>query len=272
MIVRSTRRIAQGTRPAFPEWHDLWNTSPVIPALESLIALQALDSAAAAARERREAIPAEIEALDATVRDATAAVDAAQQRLTANQDARRELEKQVAAVDARLARSEDHKAAVKTNQEFTALLKEIETGKADKDSLEERILLIMEDADAINAELKTARQGVADAERDAQTVKRDLEAEMTSLDAELSRLADARATATEGLETSVLARYEQMLKARRGIAVARTSGETCSACFVRLRPHIMQQIRRNDALFQCESCQRILYYEPPDSGEASASA
>jgi predicted nucleic acid-binding Zn-ribbon protein len=66
--------------------------------------------------------------------------------------------------------------------------------------------------------------------------------------------------------------YEQLLKGRRGIAMARMDGELCSACHVRLRPHVTQQVRRNDAIVQCESCQRILYYiaPVPESGTPAA--
>ena len=53
--------------------------------------------------------------------------------------ARRALEKDVAVVDARLSKFEDHKAAVKTNQEYTALLHEIATAKSEKDAVEEHL-------------------------------------------------------------------------------------------------------------------------------------
>ena len=46
------------------------------------------------------------------------------------------------------------------------------------------------------------------------------------------------------------------------IAVAAMVGELCSACHVRLRPNITLQIRRNDSIVQCDSCQRILYAVP----------
>jgi predicted nucleic acid-binding Zn-ribbon protein len=38
-------------------------------------------------------------------------------------------------------------------------------------------------------------------------------------------------------------------------------GEICAACHVRQRPPVAQQIRRNDAIVQCDSCQRILYFK-----------
>ena len=62
----------------------------------------------------------------------------------------------------------------------------------------------------------------------------------------------------------MLARYEQLLKQRRMIAVAPIDGELCTACHVRLRPAVAQQIRRNDDIVQCDSCQRILYFVPKE--------
>jgi predicted nucleic acid-binding Zn-ribbon protein len=68
------------------------------------------------------------------------------------------------------------------------------------------------------------------------------------------------------VDAPVLARYEQLLKQRRGLAVARMTGEMCAACHVRLRPHIAQIVRRNDEILACESCQRILYFVDPAPG------
>ena len=42
------------------------------------------------------------------------------------------------------------------------------------------------------------------------------------------------------------------------------TGEICAACHVRLRPHVTQQIRRNDDIVQCENCQRILFFAETD--------
>lgn len=235
----------------------------MIPALQALIALQKLDSAADAARKRQAELPAAEDAIATRLVETQAAVDAAKARLAENQANRRALEKDVAAVDARLSRFNDHKAAVKTNQEYTALLHEIETAKAEKDGIEEKILVLMEEADGIAAGIKAAESAHADAKREGEESRAALQAEGRTLEQELVRLADARKGETASIDAQLLARYEQLLKGRKGVAVASMSGETCSACFVRLRPHIAQLIRRNDDIHQCESCQRILYFDPP---------
>lgn len=234
------------------------------PQLTALVALQQLDTAAEAARRRLAELPAAEQALDARVAAAAEDVNAAKARLAENQHARRELEKQVAVVDGRLARFEDHKAAVKTNQEFTALLHEIATAKGEKDTIEEQILILLEGADVITSDIKAAERALAEARQEADAGKADLHAERRAVETELARLDGERARETSDVEKPVLAKYEQLLKQRRMIAVAAIDGERCAACHVRLRPAVAQQVRRNDGLVQCDSCQRILYFVPKE--------
>jgi len=235
----------------------------VLQALTALIALQTLDSAADAARRRLSDFPAAEQELAAKVAAAAAEVEAAKTAATANQTSRRALEKDVAGVDARLAKFDDHKAAVKTNHEYTALLHEISTAKTDKDALEEKILVLMDEADGLAAGVKRAESALAAIKKESDAARAAMAAERGGLDAELARLAGERAREAAGVDASVLAKYEQLLKGRRGIAVARMDGEICTACHVRLRPHVTQQVRRNDSIVQCDSCQRILYFTAP---------
>lgn len=232
----------------------------MLPALEALIALQALDSAADTARRRLAELPAAELAIAQRLDDARAAVESVKSRLHENQQARRVLDKDVAAVDVRLARFDDHKAAVKTNLEYTALLHEIATAKAEKDAIEDRILILMEEADNLGAELKAAEAALAQKQRDGDAERAALATEGRALEAEVKRLLDDRTRKVGETTPAIFAKYDQLLKSRRGLAVVQMIGEICAACHVRLRPHVAQLIRRNEEIVQCESCQRILYY------------
>jgi predicted nucleic acid-binding Zn-ribbon protein len=235
----------------------------VSPLISSLIALQALDSAADAARKQLAQLPAAEQAIALALGTAKTSVDAVKARIQENQGARRALEKDIATVDTRLARFDDHKAAVKTNHEYTALLHEISIAKSEKDAIEERLLVLMEEGDTLTAALKTAEAEFKAEEAKANDARAALASDRTRLDAELARLAGERPAAAAGADARSLALYEQLLKGRRGVAVARMDGELCTACHVRLRPHMTQQVRRNDAIVQCDSCQRILYFVAP---------
>jgi predicted nucleic acid-binding Zn-ribbon protein len=231
----------------------------VLPALASLIALQALDTKAEAARRRLAELPVAIQQGERAVADAVAVVDAAKRELAANTEARRELEKQVAVVDGRLARFDDHKAAVKTNQEFTALLHEIEVAREGKDKLEDQILALLEEADRISAAIGEAQGALTRVEAEAEAARQVIDAERVQLERELEQLAAERAREGTGVEPAVIARYEQLLKQRRMVAVAPLEGDVCGACHVKLRPVVAQHVRHNEEIVSCDSCQRILY-------------
>ena len=225
--------------------------------------MHSLDSAAASERKRLGEIPSAEQALAEAVTAARSVADGLKARLQDNNDKRRALEKEVSVVDSHLARFDNHKAAVKTNHEFTALLHEISVAKADKDRLEEQQLVLMEEADGIAADLKTAERALADEVKRADAARAQLDTERQQIEADLTRLTGERSGVAATVDPRTLALYEQLLKGRKGVAVARVTGELCEACHVRLRPHFTQQIRRNDSIVQCENCQRILYFVAP---------
>ena len=72
------------------------------------------------------------------------------------------------------------------------------------------------------------------------------------------------------LPRPLLSRYD-MIRKRRGVAIAATSDGTCQACHMAAPPQLFQKILRHESLEKCPHCQRILYYKPgtvdPGSGE-----
>jgi len=238
----------------------------VTPDLAALIALQKLDSLIEAARKRLAELPAAEQAIAAGLASARAGVEAAKAKVQENVLARRALEKDIAALDVRLARFDDHKAAVKTNHEYTALLHEISVAKGEKTAIEDKILVLMEEAEALALDQKAAEAALAAKSTEGDKARAALTSERAAFESEAARLSHDRAQEARNVNGPVLAKYEQLIKQRKGVAVARMTGEICEACHVRLRPHIAQQIRRNDGIVNCDNCQRILYFEPPPAG------
>lgn len=239
----------------------------MLEALTSLIALQALDSAADVARKRIGEMPAVEKALDKTIADSKAVVDAVKTRITENETARRTLEKETAQIDGRMAKFEDHKAAVKTNQEFHALNHEIEVAQASKSVLDDQVLELMSAAEDLVVQRKAAEAALAAVTADVEKQRAVLRTERTALDAELARLTGERKAATPSIPAPALAKYDQIAKSRKGLAVSAMVGGICTGCHVRLRPNVEQQVRKGDALTQCDNCQRILHYVAPPKAD-----
>lgn len=244
----------------------------MLPALSVLIALQALDSALEAARKRLADFPAAEKSSTQQVAAATAALEVAKTAFNDSAAARKLVEKDVAGVDARLARFEEHKAAVKTNEQFHALQHEMEMGKEEKAELEERVLVLMMESDTLAVGVKAAEGALAAANKTLAAMQAEHAKDRALLDADIAKLLEQRAATTPGVDKATLAKYETLLKGRKGIAISAMVNGGCTACHMGLRPAVQAQVKRNDALHTCENCQRILYFVPPAAADATPDA
>src|SRR5678816_2239202 len=92
------------------------------PDLQRLIKLQQLESTLADARATIAAHPQRLADADARLNESKQAVEAAKGRLKDNQEARRNLEKDVAVYQGRLTKFKDQLSLVKTNKEYLSLI------------------------------------------------------------------------------------------------------------------------------------------------------
>ena len=234
------------------------------PDLDRLIELQQLDSAIEEARRRIAVHPERLAEAEARLADARQRVDAAKARLKENHDARRALEKDAAVFQARVSKFKDQQSAVKTNREYQAIQHETETAQRDVGAVEEKVIERMLEADDITADIKRDEAILAAQEKEVSAEKATLAAELIVEEAALAKASQARQALLARLEPRLLSLFEQVSRVRKGIAIcSATRDGLCSVCHVRLRPQVFQQVRQNDGIVQCDTCQRILYYIPP---------
>ena len=232
--------------------------------LERLINLQHLDSRIHDARQAIAAHPQRLADADARLAEAEAAVEITRHRLKDSQDSRRTLEKDAALYQSRLTKFKDQLSAVKTNREYTAMQHEIATAQTDLGAAEEKVLERMMEGDAVAADLKQAEAALASLRKQVEAEKKELAEELAGVQGSLAKASESRASLVKELEPRLLALFEQVARARKGVALCRATRDgLCSVCHVRLRPAVFQQVRHNDTIVQCDSCQRILYYVPP---------
>ena len=230
------------------------------PDLERLIRLQRLETFAEEARRKITEYPQRIQALNARLEEAKAVVAAVRERVTDNQTVRRAEEKDLAAVQGRLTKYKDQLLEVKTNREYQAMQQEIAAAQGEVGRHEDRILEGMLEADELTRAVKRAESDFAKVQADVHSEQAALDQEIKRLEAELERTGGARATLVAEISVPVMSTFDIVARGRKGIAVAEAREGHCTVCHVRLRPQIFNEIRRNEAIIQCESCQRILYF------------
>ncbi len=151
---------------------------------------------------------------------------------------------------------------VKTNKEYTAVLHEIEGVEREIKGREDLILEEMEKAEGLQAEVKREEIDFKAVETEAKKSAAELDAAAGRLESQAVRLRAERDSVAASVPEEARARYTRIAKAR-GTGVAEVRDAMCQACHVRMRVQIWVEVRKNEQIFQCESCSRILYYEPP---------
>ena len=89
---------------------------------------------------------------------------------------------------------------------------------------------------------------------------------------QLDQLRTERQGIVADLKPQAIKAYDRIRKKWHGTAIAEAVGGRCSACQIMLRPQFFQELRHAESLMFCESCGRILYYNPPVSFEHDLAA
>jgi predicted nucleic acid-binding Zn-ribbon protein len=240
--------------------------------LQHLIHLQELDLSAERLRRRIADIPGAQDALDTRVAAAAAAASTLREQISANQAARRDIEKDLATVQARLSKYKDQLMEVKTNKEYQAMQHEIAAAEQNVRAQEDRLLERMVEADTLAAELKRADAALKVEQAEVARLRSELDLERREVEGHLNQAIAERARVAGQLTAPTLALFDHVARHRRGIALSEARDGHCTQCHVRLRPQVFNDVRRNDGLIQCESCSRILYFVPAAAGTAPQSS
>ena len=247
----------------------------MLPDLERLIQLQEIESRASVASKAIAEAPGRIAALDALLQSATTALAAAKQSLTDNQAHRRSIDKDLITDQQRLDKYKDQIMAVKTNEQLHAMQHQMKAVEDDIGKQEERVLVNMMEADEINANIKRAEAALKAAQAKVATERAAIEADAKAQQAALTECAAARDKIVAAMDDKGAIETFRRIAKVRGTAVARAEGERCTICQVRLRPAVFAEVRKNERLVQCDSCNRILFFtapKAPEAPKASASA
>lgn len=232
------------------------------PDLEKLVQLQKIDSELGRAEAALLDVPRQQASLEARLAEEGGRLAAAKEALARSQKDRRQHEGELQDLEAKRSKYKGQLMEVKTNKEYTAMLHEIEAVEREIKAREDLILQEMEAAETLGAELKHEEAVFAAVEERHRGEGRALAERGRALEQEAQRLRAERDRVAAGIGGEAIELYARVARLR-GDAVAEARDEMCLHCHVKLRPQMYVDLKRNEAIVQCPSCSRILYFEPP---------
>jgi predicted nucleic acid-binding Zn-ribbon protein len=163
-----------------------------------------------------------------------------------------------------------------SNKVYSELLLNIRSARQDISKIEESILELMDEAEALEAAVERARVEVRNADEEFREAENALKAEMADLQGKLTQKEALRAALAKEVEAEVLATYERIRGSRKGIGVTRVEagGENqyyCTTCQMDVTVQDVTLAMRPETIGQCRSCNRILLIEVVPEREAAGS-
>lgn len=227
--------------------------------LADLLALQDKDQRLRTLRSELEALPVEKAAKERLIAEAAARLEAARTRSREIEVQKKSLEVEASAKRDQIARYRTQQMQTRKNEEFTALAHEIESAEKVVTEIEDRELVLMEEAEALRPQIAAAEQTYHSEKQkyDGQIAVLGDKAE--NLKARIGELEAARATAAAVVEEDLLDRYDRLFRTKNGTAVVALEHDVCTGCHMKVMTQTTVELRGEKSIVSCPQCGRILY-------------
>jgi hypothetical protein len=233
----------------------------MLPDIDKLLELQIADKEIRRLRDEVAALPKRVAVIEQKLAGTKAHLEKARTAAKGDEANRKKFEANIKDLQGKISKYRDQSLDVKTNEQYKAILSEIQFAEQEIRLNEDRILEVM-----VNVETREKDVKAAEAELKAETAEIEKEKEearkVTAEDQKkLAEWNAKRDGLRHGISEDILRHYERVAKFR-GTGLAEARDHKCMGCQVMLRPQTYNEVRNGEKVMVCESCQRIYYYDP----------
>ncbi|PIE71608.1 MAG: nucleotide-binding protein [Deltaproteobacteria bacterium] len=240
--------------------------------LAVLIQLQALETRSLKIQTVLGTVDSKIAELDARLSALARGVESKEGELNGLLDRQKLLEQEIQTCDARIEKSDVSLRLVTTNKEYQTLLREIDDNRKRKSAMEEELLVLMESTEGMEAEVKAARNRLAQSQSQVAAEKETILSDSVEDREDLEAIEVDKAQIAGRLKPKLKEWFERLSKSTGGIVVVPVAKGVCQGCFMSIPAQLSNELCRNDGLKTCPHCHRIIYRELPKETEAAAAA
>ncbi|MDQ2711892.1 MAG: C4-type zinc ribbon domain-containing protein [Acidobacteriota bacterium] len=243
----------------------------MLPDLALALRLQALDRKMAGLENEIATLPRHIAEIEKKLEAHTRRLEADRAALAANQRDRKKLEGDIQVHDQKISKLKDQMLGAKNNEQYKAFQNEIAYAEGEIRKAEDRILDLMENSEALDTNVKAAETDLKQEQQSVEREKTHARERTAANQKELAAKHAERKAIVERMDKGFYTEYERVRKKTKNTPIADATDGRCSACQIPLRPQFFQDLRRGDKIMSCESCGRILTYNPVIDVDSEAS-
>ncbi len=228
-----------------------------------LAELQQLDSRLRALSMEKESLPQQLQAYQQACHEAREQLTLAEAQVEDTERQRRVLERDIDTDNDRLTKAQGRLHEVKTNKEYSAVLAEIEAGKQRVALLEDQVLELMEGVEQNQETCQRCEQRLEEATRELAEQECKVSEAQSVVSGQIDTHSDEREALTVRLQPELYTAYQQAAQRVGNSAAAvelTNADETCGGCYLRVRPQLVSDVRKQETIVTCPHCKRILLW------------
>jgi predicted nucleic acid-binding Zn-ribbon protein len=234
----------------------------MLPDIQHAIRLQILDDKVTVLTKEIAALPKHIAEIEQKLGAHQRRLDHDKAALSANLKDRKRLEGEIQTHDQKISKLKTQMMEAKNNEQYRAFQHEIDFATQEIRKAEDRILELMSEAEPLDKNVKAAEVALADEKKHVEAEK-SAARERTAADRkEIDTLTQERATIVAQMTPAVVSNYDRIRKGRAGVGITEAVAGRCGRCNIVLRPQFYQDLKKGETIMICESCGRMLYYNP----------
>jgi hypothetical protein len=234
--------------------------------------LQALDRKIASLETGIATLPKHIAEIEKRLEVHKRRLEVDRSALGVNLRDRKKMEGDIQVHQAKMSKLREQMGAAKTNEQYQAFQKEIAFLEGEIRKCEDKIIVLMEQSEPLDKAVKAAELSLKSEEKEVEAEKVAAR-ERTAVDHKAAtELKAERKTVADQMTPKLYTEYERVRKKTKNTPIADATDGRCSACQISLRPQFFQDLRKQDQVMFCESCSRLLTYNPVVDVVADTSA
>ncbi|BCA78610.1 C4-type zinc ribbon domain-containing protein [Desulfuromonas sp. AOP6] len=230
--------------------------------MEKLKDLQELDQELIGIRHKRQVLADEQQVSGEELARIQAMVDKLDGDIDALKKERAALQQALAQEQDNVQKAEGRLPAIKTQKEYVAVLKEVDTAKKMNKELLDSIQRKDAEIDVLARDQEEKTEELGSLQEKTSARNAEIDAAMAEFDGVLQEKGVQREALLKGLSTTVRKRYQMLLERRGGIAVVEARNETCLGCNMHLPPQLFNNLYTAAEIQSCPHCNRLLYVLP----------